>query len=196
MTLVSPSDLVGAVERGCRGTRDPHPLGEPGRSRIVGPAPATALPGDLPAAVLEAAFRLHALVVPRPDPYGVVVTGHFGGRTQHAVLATAVDTVTVPADPSWTGALAEAFPDSGLLFLVCADFGRISGGRTPTAYPDLLTGAGALARALSRAANSLGLDSRIHTGGRRPVTSAVRRLRPGQRHVLTVTASPTDGSST
>ncbi|MFI9605124.1 hypothetical protein ACWEQ7_08235 [Streptomyces sp. NPDC004069] len=196
MTFVSPADLVAAVERGCRGMRAPLASTEPDHRPELALAPGSDPPGEPSTAVLEAAFRAHRLVVAQPAPYGVLVTGRAGGWAARFAPATGGGAVPFRADPSCGDALAGAFPDDGLLFLVCVDFGRMSVGRTPTAYPDLLVGAGALARALDRAAADQGLGSRIHTRGLRPVTSAVRQVRPGLRHVLTVTARPTDGSLT
>ncbi|MBA2809764.1 hypothetical protein E0500_020765 [Streptomyces sp. KM273126] len=193
MTPPSMADAVAAVENACRSARS-APRREPERRhRADEPA---AVVREV-AAALQTAFRFHRLAVPDQTPYGIVaVTGHAGPGVPRAAFATVDAVAPFEAESSWTGVLADACPDVGWLFLVCADFGRMRGPRAGAVYPELLAGAGALAHALRLAVSCPRRGTRIHTGSHRPVTSAVRRPHPGMRHLVTVSAGPLDGSPT
>ncbi|WP_406148626.1 hypothetical protein [Streptomyces sp. NBC_01012] len=193
MTPPSMADAVAAVERACRAGR-PAQRAEP--ERRPGATGTSCVAGEV-AAVLDIAFRSHRPAVPDQTPYGILaVTGHTGPGTAHAVFARADAVVPFEADPSWTGALAEAHPDVDRLFLVCADLGRAAGPWTGAAYPESLVGAGALAHSLRLAASRPWPGARIHTGSHTPVTSAVRRRHPGMCHLVTVSTGPHDRSTT
>ncbi|MER6037942.1 hypothetical protein ABT133_29210 [Streptomyces sp. NPDC001835] len=193
MTPPSMADAVAAVEQACRGGRSAQ-RAQP--ERQPGAMEASDVAGEV-AAVLDIAWRSHRLAVPDQAPYGIVaVTGHAGPGTAHAVFARADTLMPFEAEPSWAGVLAEAHPDVGRLFLVCADLGRAARPWIGAAYPVSLVGAGALAHSLRLAASRLWPGARIHTSSHIPVTSAVRRRHPGMRHLVTVSAGPLDGSST
>ncbi|MFJ5266515.1 hypothetical protein ACIQAC_39300 [Streptomyces sp. NPDC088387] len=193
MTPPSMADAVAAVEHACRGDR-PAQRAEPERRPRAMEASGAAREV---AALLDIAFLSQRLAVPDQTPYAVLaVTGHAGPGTAHAVFAMADTVVPFEAELSWTGVLAEAYPDVGRLFLVCADLGRAPGPWAGAAYPESLVGAGALAHSLRLAASHPWPGARIHIGSHTAVTSAVRRRYPGMRHLVTVSAGPLDGSST
>ncbi|MGW7540971.1 hypothetical protein ACWGKQ_07595 [Streptomyces sp. NPDC054770] len=147
--------------------------------------------------VVDTAFRHHRAAVPDQTPFAVLVTtGRVGQGVPRAGFATADAVVPFAVDGSWTDVLAGRYQGAERLFLVCADFRRMSGPRASVTYPQLLLGAGALAQALRIAADRPETGAWIHTGSLRPVTSAVRRRYPGMRHLLTVVAGPFDGSPT
>ncbi|WP_326613886.1 hypothetical protein OG949_37135 [Streptomyces scopuliridis] len=147
-------------------------------------------------ALLDGAWSIHRAALPRggtgPDVFAVV--GHrpsSAGRGGDLYSAGTAGTpvIEMPRLPLLSG----LYMDAPLLLLVCGDLRGVGDSPTASGYPALLSGAGALGHALWLTALSAGLGGRIFTSGCRSATTAVRRHRPGMRHLLTVAVGHLDG---
>ncbi|GGJ84208.1 hypothetical protein GCM10011583_14810 [Streptomyces camponoticapitis] len=218
MTLIRMSDAVTHVAAVCRGTVGASPRTHDDAAAATDRRPPVPALHGLPAqrapahvftpagvgdgqlrTLLERAWRIHRAGLP-PGGTGadaLAVVGHRPSAAGRGGDLYSVGTVGTPVrEIPRLPPLCGFYMEAPLLLLVCGDLRRVSDPPTGSGYPALLSAAGALGHALWLTALSAGLGGRVYTSGCRPATTAVRRHRPGMRHLLTVAVGHIDGRYT